>query len=415
MKKTKLFIPILAGLIVGQIFAEGNRPFSIINTLRFGYDDNVSREADGTGSSFMEDVVDFAFNTSLSDRTDLVVKSQVRIKTDTESKIHPNLYAVLSHSVSPRLMFRFSDKFRSADKTSGTSNGKHDYYTNDLGASATYVLTQKDRLELSLNHQLRRHDEEIEEDDSTTLSAGISWARDIRPQRTSSKLNLNVRTTEYDKRTVAGTMIVGGVANTGFFESDTSGYDALDLTLEVNHTFNPKWQGTIEGGFTYVMPDKRDYTITAVGGVPLLVPIMVNADNKAYLSPIFKVGATYSPSPRTRVTGNYAHIFSESNDSDYIGQAADDFRFGIQHDVTAKIMAKATARFLYTTYEEDDSESSSNAQPDQERMDLEFRLTYKLNRLNFLEMGIKHSEQSYDDGNGDWDQNMFDVGWRVEL
>jgi len=413
MKKRKLLIPILAGLIVGQIFAEGNRPFSIINTLRFGYDDNVDREEDGSGSAYVEDILDLAFNASLSDRTDLVVKSQIRFKSDSESKIHPNLYAVLSHSVSPRLMFRLSDKFRAADKTSGTSGGRHDYFKNTLGASATYVLTQKDRLELFLSHRIAQHDEEIEDDDYTTLSAGISWARDIRPQRTRSKLNLTARTTEYDKRSSDGARRVAGAIQTLEYASDTSGYDALDLTLEVNHTFNPKWQGTIEGGFTYVMPDKRDYRITETNGVSI-VPINEKADNSAYFAPVLKLGATYSPSPRTRFTGNYSHIFSESNDSDYIGQTADEFRFGIQHDVTAKIMAKATARFLNTTYDKADHETDTE-RADEERMDLEFRLTYKLNRLNFLEMGLRHSEKSYDDGVGDWVQNRFDVGWRVEL
>ncbi len=406
MKKRKLFIPILAGLIVGQIFAEGNRPFSIINTLRFGYDDNVDREEDGSGSAYVEDIIDFAFNASLSDRTDLVVKSRVIFKTDDENKIHPNLYAVLSHSVSPRLMFRLSERFRSADKTSGTSGERHDYYKNDLGASATYVLTQKDRLELSLNHQIRVHDEEIEDDDSTTMSAGISWMRDIRPQRTRSKLNLNVRTTEYDKRRpvdVYDTFI-------DVHDGTESGYSAADLTLEVNHTFNPQWQGTIEGGVTYVMPDKRDYTHFTPA------PIFVPADNSARFVPIFKLGATYSPSPRTRLTGNYSHTYSESDDSYYVGQTQDEFRLGVQHDVTAKLMAKATARFLSTEYDEDDNETGrSGDRSNGERMDLEFRLTYKLNRLNFLEMGIKHSEKSYDDGDGDWEQNMFDVGWRVEL
>ena len=412
MKKRKLLIPILAGLIVGQIFAEGNRPFSVINTLRFGYDDNPDRKEDASGSAYVEDIIDFAFNASLSDRTDLVVKSQVRFKTDKENKIHPNLYAVLSHSVSPRLMFRFSDKFRSADKTSGRSGGRHDYFENNLGVAATYVLTKKDRLELSLNHQIRQHDEEIEDDDSTTLSAGISWMRDIRPQRTRSKLSLTARTTEYDKRSLNGTK-PGLLTQTLRYDGSTSGFDALDLTLEVNHTFNPKWQGTIQGGFTQRQLNKRDYWITEINGTPIF-PILKKADNTATLSPMLSMGATYSPSPRTRFTGNFSHIYDVSNDSDYVGGVTDEFRFGVQHDVTAKIMAKATARFLYTSYEEESHEADSG-KSDEERMDLEFRLTYKLNRLNFLEMGLRHSEKSYDDGNGDWEQNIFDMGWRVEL
>lgn len=409
MKKRKLLIPILAGLIIGQIFAEGNRPFSIINTLRFGYNDNPDREEDGgSGSAYVEDIIDFAFNASLSDRTDLVVKSRLRFKTDTENTIHPYLYAVLSHSVSPRLMFRFSEYYRSGEKTTGRVDGRYDYFINKLGVTATYVLTEKDRLELGVNHTLRQHEEEIEDDDYTTVGASVSWARDIRPQRTRSKLSLAVRQTEYDKRRLVDSL-AGVYTNT--YNSRTSGHDAVDLTLEVNHTFNPSWQGTIEGGFTYVQPNRRDY----LHETPATTNF-VRVSDSARLSPIFKLGATYSPSPRTRFTGNYSHTYSESDDSYYVGQTKDELRFGVQHDLTAKILAKATARFLFTQYDEADNETSrSGDRSNEERMDLELRFTYKVNRLNFLEMGLRHSEKSYDDGDGDWAQNMFDVGWRVEL
>jgi len=376
MKKRKLLVPILAGLIIGQIFAEGGRPFSIINTLRFGYDDNVERDG-GSGSAYVEDIIDFAFNASLSDRTDLVVKSQVKFRSDTENNLYPNLYAVLSHSVSPRLLLRFSEYYRSGDKTTGSSGGRENYFINKLGVIATYVLTEKDRLELSLDHRIRRHEEMIEDEDSTTIEAGISWARDIRPQRTRSKLSLRQRMVEYDNR--------------------ESSYDATEASLEVNHTFNQQWQGTVEGGFTHICPD-----------------FPAPADNKARLEPLFKLGATYSPSPRTRITGDFIQRYSESDLSTHGGKTSREFRFGVQHDVTAKIMAKALARFVDTEYSQSDDEAGVG-KADEERFDLDFRLTYKVNRLNFLEMGLRHSEKIYDDGVGDWEQNMFDVGWRVEL
>jgi hypothetical protein len=47
-------------------------------------------------------------------------------------------------------------------------------------------------------------------------------------------------------------------------------------------------------------------------------------------------------------------------------------------------------------------------------MDLGLRLSYKLNRIHFLETGIRHSKIDRDAGE-DWEQNVVDVGWRVEL
>ncbi|MBI9020117.1 MAG: outer membrane beta-barrel protein [Verrucomicrobia bacterium] len=380
MKKTKLILPIMVGLLVGQIFAEGDRPFSVINTIRFGYNDNVNRsQNDPESSSYIEDIIDFAFNASLSERTDLVVKSQVRLKTDTENNIHPNIYAVLSHSVSPRTLLRVSEKFKSSEKTTGKtgSDGRYNYYNNNLGVVGTYVLSERDRLELSLNHSMRRHDEEIEDEDSTTIEGGLSWARDIRPQRTSMSLNLRQRMVEYDNR--------------------DSSYDATEISGELSHTFNPEWQGTVELGGTHVRPD---------------LPAPANSD--AHLEPLIKLGVTYSPSPRTRVTGNFSQTYDVSDSSQYGGKTARVFTLGFQHDLTAKLMAKAIARKLYTEYDENDNETGGG-RSDEERLDLDFRLTYKLNRINFLEMGVKHSEKTYDDGDGDWTQNMFDVGWRVEL
>lgn len=406
MKKRKLFIPILAGLIVGQIFAEGRRPFTLMNTIRFGYNDNIDRTENGSGSAYIKDIVDLAFNASLSDRTDLTVKSRFTFQSDSEHNLYPNLYAVLSHSVSPRLMLRLSEKYRSGEKTTGRVDGRYNYFINNLGLSATYVLSEKDRLELNVFHRLRQHEEEIEDEDYTTIGAGVAWARDIRPQRTRSKLNLAVRQTEYDKRRLVDSL-AGVYTNT--YGSRTSGHDALDLTLEVNHTFNPSWQGTIEGGVTYIQPNKRDY----LHETPTLTNF-VKASDSARLAPIFKLGTTYSPSPRTRFTANYSHTHNESDNSDYVGKTANEFRFGFQHDVTAKILAKATARFLFTEYDEDDDESS-DGDSDEERMDLELRFTYKVNRLNFLELALKHSQKSYEDGDGDWDQNLIEAGWRVEL
>jgi len=380
MKKRKLIIPIFAGLIVGQIFAEGSRPFSLSNTIRLGYTDNVYRQADGESSAYVEDILDLAFNASFSDRTDLVVKSQLRLRSDKELTVYPNLYAVLSHSVSPRLMFRFSEYLKSGDRTDGrqVEDDKNDYYMNNLGVVSTYVLTEKDRLEFSLDHQMSRYSEEMEIDDATTIGAGISWAREIRPHRTSAALSLRQSWTEYENR--------------------DSSYEQTDLWTGLNHTFNQQWQGRINGGVSYIAPDFGS-----------------SAETDSTLNPLFNAGLTYLPSPRTRLTGDFSHKYTMSTYSQYGGQTDSSFILGVQHDVTAKILAKATARFTQTEYDADDKEVGTGEDTTDEYFDLNFRLTYKLNRLNFLELGLRHRDRAYDDGVNDYTENMFDVGWRVEL
>lgn len=386
MKKRKILIPILVGLVVGQVFAEGDRPFHIYNTIRFGYTDNVDRTPNGESSAYVTDTIAFAFNAALSDRTDLMVKSQITFRSDTENDIYPSLYAVLSHQVSPRLLLSLSEYHKRSEKSTGTANGRYNYFINNLGLKATYVLTKKDRLDGMLDYRIRQHDSMIDAEDSTTIEAGVSWNRELTPQRTSMKVNLRERWVDYPNSTV-----------------DWSS-EETDLTLEIAHTLNPSWQARVEGGVTYVRPD---FDATKL-------PLLSTADDDPRLSPLFKVGVIYSPSPRTRLTGDYSYRYNETDDANFGGQQDSEFRFGFQHEVTKKILAKATARFLETKHDGEDNTTGAG-DGDEERMDLELRLTYKLNRINFLEAGLKYSEIGYDNSAQDWEQTMFDVGWRVEL
>jgi hypothetical protein len=111
-----------------------------------------------------------------------------------------------------------------------------------------------------------------------------------------------------------------------------------------------------------------------------------------------------------------------SDDTGYGGQNTAELRFGFQHEITAKLMAKATARFANTQYDAQDDTKDASTEKTEDRMDLELRFTYKLNRINFLELGLRHSENDIGDSsggsgisNGSWEQNSIDVGWRVEL
>ena len=382
MKKRQLFIPILVGLIVGQIFAEGDRPFTIINTLRFGYDDNVYRTSnDPEKSAYIQDIIDLSFRAALSDRTDLIFKSRFDYRSDKEMNFYPNIYAVLTHSVSPRLMLQLSDKYRSGSKTSREASGRYNYFENTLSFVPSYVLTPKDSLSAPVSYMIKRHEEEVERLDTDMLTAGVSWKRTLSPQRTWAALNLNQTMVDYINR--------------------DSSSDSTRITAEISHTFNPEWHGSLELGASF---DQTEFAI----------PLLSTNVTSESMNPFFRAGLAYEPSPRTRFTADVSQQYRESDSTIFAGQTTRELRLGAQHDFTAKIMGKVTARFAETERDTQENETGGG-DTNEERFDLDFRLHYKLNRINFIELGMKHSEKTYDTGDRSWDQNMIDVGWRVEL
>jgi hypothetical protein len=421
MHKGRLWIPVLAGLMIGQLFAEGERPFKVINTVRVGYNDNINTTANGKGSSFVTDIIDLSFRAALSDRTDMMVKSQFNILTESgDNRFNPNLYVMLNHSISPRLLLRLSEYYRSGDKSgsvtaTGNSNERYDYFHNKIDASADYVLTRKDHLTGALSHEILRHDKENDSLDYTTIGGTVSWKRDLVPQRTYTTLNLGQRRTTYDNRQPDFTTSSTGLApytNTTTYLDDKAS-DATDLSAGLNHTFNQQWQGYIEAGVTYVQPDHPD-SISTYNNTLTSIITTNKADNSATLSPLFKAGLVYSPSPRTRLTSDLLLSYQPSDDDGYSGQNTTELRFGAQHDITAKLMAKATARFANVAYDTKNA-TTGHANETEERMDLALRLTYKLNRMNFLELGLRHSESESSGNRVSWEQNVVDIGWRLEL
>ena len=377
MKKQQLMISVLAGLIVGQIFAEGERPFTLTNTLRIGYDDNLNRNrSDQSTTTYMEDMVQLAFRAALSERTDLLFRSKFTFHTDSDrQKLDPNIYVILSHSVSPRLLVQISEAYLSGFRTVNADGERYDYFQNTLTATPSYVLSDKDRLSLPLSYTIKQHENEIDALDYEIMSAGLSWKRDLIPQRTWAALNVTQTAVDYPNR-----------------DSD---FDSTRLTTELSHTFNPQWRGSVEAGVSF---DKTSYP----GGGS-------DAQN-----PYFSTTLAYEPSPRTRLSGEFTHQYSESENSSYAGQKSSEILLSAQHDFTARIMGKVSARFVDSQYDRTDSEIGSGGR-DEKRKDLFASVQYKINRINFLELRVRHSTKDYGGDQGDWNQNRVDLGWRVEL
>jgi hypothetical protein len=418
-------MPILVGLIAGQLFAEGERPFKVVNTVRVGYSDNLYRNTNNDGGMFVTDIIDLSFRATLSDRTDVTARSRINIKTETgRNQMYPNLYMMLNHSVSPRLLFGLSEYFRSGDKRGETQganrNTSYDYFYNKVEGTSDYVLTDKDRLRGSLNYAVLRNDKALDYLDTTTIGAGLSWKRELSPQRTFMTLNLRPSRTTYDNLqkdstgTYTDTNSVIHTVTNDYLSGQSPYYDAMTLSAGLSHTFNPEWQGHVEAGATYVQRHFSDSILTD-STTNSIIADTNRVDNSATLNPLLRAGLVYSPSPATRLTGDFTLSYQPSNNKDYGGQNSAELTFGAQHNLTAKLMAKATARFSNTKYSAQDGIDGKSSDKSEDRMDLAFRLTYKLNRIHFLEAGVEHREAKYDTGNSDWSENRIDIGWRVEL
>jgi hypothetical protein len=383
MKKRHLLIPVLVGLVVGQIFAEGDRPFTVVNTLRFGYDDNVYRTSNNQEeSAYIQDLIELSFNAALSERTDFVFNSRFDVRSDKESNIYPNLYAMLTHSASPRLLLQLSDKFTSGSQTSAAgAQGKYNYYYNTLAFTPSYVLSSKDSISAPVSYTIKRQEEKLENIDADIISAGLSWKRQLSPERTWAALAINQRMTDYINR--------------------DSTYDSTLLTTELSHTFNPQWYGNVKVGASF---DKSDSTFAGV-----------NTTSES-VNPYISAGLTYEPSPATRLTANVSQKQTESSTvRTYTAGQSRAISLGAQHDFTAKIKGKVTARYQQVEYDQRENETGVGGSLTEEYFDVDLRVSYKINRINSLELGMRHREKAYDTGNRDWDQNMVDVGWRVEL
>ena len=383
MKRKALLISILLGMAAGQLVAEGERSWTLTNTLRIGYDDNVHRDAvNEDGSFFVTDIVDLGWRASLSDRTDFTLKTQLVALSDKDQRLYPNLYAVLNHSVTPRVLMSLSDYFRYADRTGQVTgakpNKRYDYYYNRVMLNSSYVFNPKTRVQLSLANAIERNDNAIKVYDTTRNSVGISVARELKPQQTHLTIAADFADFEY--------------------ENLKSDYQQATASAELGHTFNPEWNGVAGVGVDYL--DKS----------------YVGQSDDTSAHPRANLGLTYSPSPRTRISGSYSRQFSgATSDTRYIGSLDQTVKAGVQHDLTAKTMIEGTARDVDRDYDADDQQAAGvTTDNDEERLHLALRVHYKLNRTHYLEAGVSYTDVDRKTG-GDWDQSKVDVGWRIEI
>jgi len=410
----------MTGVMAGHIFAEGELPFDLINTVRVGYDSNIKRKSDGKSSAFVSDTIDLSLQTALSSRTDFIFRIRETFKRDRDTEQYGDLYALLNHTVSPRLTLKVSEQYKNRDMSGETdSNDQNKYHQNDLSLTADYVLGAKTRLSFFGKSKIRRFEEGNSVIKSGLFTVGTNTVTGYYQGGDPQDLNTtgwtvggSIRRELIPQRTHASLSAAYDILN---HENTDRGWTSFNLKGEVAHTINTEWQGSVYAGANFANHQHPEInwgnnsTNTA-----MMTNVYKRADTTA-IDPQFGAKLTYSPSPRTRISAAFDHSTKESLDTGYGARENDALTFSLQHDLTKKTMLKGVLRFAKNTHDEKTHDGSSAEEKKDEQMDLKVILSHKLNRIHFLEARYQYTQKDREDSGGDWERHIVDIGWRMDI
>jgi hypothetical protein len=103
--------------------------------------------------------------------------------------------------------------------------------------------------------------------------------------------------------------------------------------------------------------------------------------------------------------------------SSYLSQNRTYLSLSFAHDFTTKLSFYLSGAYSLNEYEEDYSLDAATAENADENSYLaSARVTYRVNRINWLEIGYQYVELESDLVNREsYDRNRFDVGWKIQL
>ncbi len=125
---------------------------------------------------------------------------------------------------------------------------------------------------------------------------------------------------------------------------------------------------------------------------------------------------TFLPSPKTRITGAASYSIYESDVERYMSQDRTYLSLSLAHDFTAKWSFYVSGAYTLSGYEADYALDAGLEDADEESFLVSARVTYRVNRINWLEAGWQYVELDSDVANRvSYDRNRFDVGWKIQL
>lgn len=395
MTLKRILVAVLAVSMLAPVWAEASsRSYQLHNRLRLEYDDNIREAETDKSSSFkiieeIELLVNFNLeNTFISFRyKPSFVWWENRDEDSTD--LHHDFDFILNHSFTPRLSLSIENTLRYAELPESIERGvvvrqRSDFLYNALVGTLAYQVTPVGRIETSARYNLLRYDssEIAEVEDYDMFVYGLTYRHNL-VQETAVMFDTRYETIDYD-------------------EVDR-GSDSIQIGVGAEHMFSPNMLGNARLGYMH-----KSYNASAIS---------------SETAPYADLNMTVVPSPTTRVTFGAGYSLLEADIFPYANQERFRVFSGVAYDLTARTALNIVASYIYSKYDAADAlpPELSGLVDDFELTDgsenviqISARLTYRLNRSNWLEAGWQFSTMD-SDLRSDFDRNRVSIGWKTQL
>ena len=400
MKQIRLFI-VAACLLALAAPAFAESPIHLNNRLRLGYDDNVYQAGEATaadGSTVTHDETDsfriieeleMLVNLNLQ-RTYLGLRYRPSFiwysdRDDDDTDFLHDVDLNFVQKITPALVLSISDTLRASQlpelqDENYVVRAKDDNYYNSALATLSYNVRPETRLDLSGRYILLRYTEDANENDNYYSAVGGLTLRQQLASRTTLMGDLRYQMVVYDE------------AEEAYNRDANSVFGGLG----VEQTFNPKLLGSLRAGV-----EQRMYDNDA-------------ADDNT--QPYGELSMTFLPTPATRITTAASYSIYESDIATYLSQNRTYLSLSFAHDFTTKLNFYLSGAYSLNQYEADYALETGAVDADETSFLLSARLAYRINRINWLEVGYQFIKLDSDLVNREsYDRNRFDIGWKIQL
>lgn len=408
MKQIQILVVagVLLALTASAWAASATSPLHVNNRLRIGWDDNVYQvDSPSTSGLSKQDsfriIEEIEALVSLNfERTYLGLRYRPSLiwysdRDNSSTDFLNDLDLNFIHNFSPTLSLSLSDTLRSSQlpelqDSNYVVRQNDDNIYNAAIATLSYTLRPETRVDLSGRYIILEYTESDYQDAS---GARISHDNDnyysVVGGLTLRQQLASLTTLMVDGRYQA---LVYGDAD----EANNRDADSFFGGLGLEQTFSPQLIGNLRAGVEHRVYDNDTFD-----------------DNT---KPYGEVSLTFMPSPATRITGSASYSIFESDVTSYLSQDRFYASLSLAHDFTAKLSFYLSGAYSLNSYDEKYSMYDGLEDGDENTYLISMRMSYRVNRINWLEAGYQFVMLDSDVTNREsYDRNRVDLGWKIQL
>lgn len=403
-------VGILAGTAAGA--AEGQNPFHVENSLRVGFDDNVTYAADDKIDSFyITDEIQLSLD-NVYETGFLGLRYRPSVtwfegleddKADWTHAADITWNQQLSRTVSLTLQdaFMYYDRSDIVDADGALRQANYGYTYNSAVGGIGVVLTPKARLNATVRSQMLMYDDELlaNREDYDIMAGGLSLGYQVGKQSTLF-VDGSYEDMAYDGSGAVQEVFVPGYSETVIQEVPNRDAQTLSIGLGYENVFSPNLLGRVRAGYS-----SKDLDAANVG----------NDD-----SPYGEISVTITPMPTTRLTLGAGYSMYQSGVATFASQRRTTLSAVLAHDITSKITLSLVGQYYQSDYDAETSvdlvDQNLVRNGTEDVMSAALRASYRVNRNNYVDAGYTYSQFESDfAGRVNSERNRVDLGWRIRI